>query len=53
MPCHTALRWCVAACAQGKAMDKAPAALQQPYLRVVSLQEEAGDSHSRFNFSWV
>ncbi|KAF5842327.1 MCM2/3/5 family-domain-containing protein [Dunaliella salina] len=36
---------------KGKAMEKAPAALQQPYLRVVSLQEEAGDSHSRFNFS--
>mmetsp|Transcript_129 Transcript_129/g.281 ORF Transcript_129/g.281 Transcript_129/m.281 type:complete len:744 (-) Transcript_129:832-3063(-) len=36
---------------KGKAMEKAPAALQQPYLRVVSLQEEAGDSHSRFNFT--
>lgn len=32
-------------------MEKGPVALQQPYLRVVSLQEEAGDSHSRFNFT--
>ncbi|KAJ9517956.1 hypothetical protein QJQ45_004274 [Haematococcus lacustris] len=36
---------------KAKAMDRGPAALQQPYIRVVALQEEAGDSHSRFNFS--
>ncbi|GFH31188.1 DNA helicase, partial [Haematococcus lacustris] len=35
---------------KAKAMDRGPAALQQPYIRVVALQEEAGDSHSRFNF---
>jgi hypothetical protein len=32
-------------------MDRAPAALQQPYIRATSLLEEAGDSHSRFNFT--
>jgi len=36
---------------KGKAMEKGSASLQQPYIRVVCLQEEAGDSHSRFNFT--
>jgi hypothetical protein len=34
-------------------MERGPAALQQPYIRVVSLKEEEGDSHSRFNFTYV
>lgn len=34
-------------------MEKGPAALQQPYVRVVSLQEEAGEAHSRFAFTCV
>lgn len=39
---------------KGKAMEKGAAsiaALQQPYLRVVSMIEESGDNHSCFNFT--
>ncbi|GAX74631.1 hypothetical protein CEUSTIGMA_g2079.t1 [Chlamydomonas eustigma] len=36
---------------KGKAMEKGMNSLQQPYIRVVSMMEEAGDSHSRFNFT--
>ena len=36
---------------RGKAMEKGVQSLQQPYIRVVSMTEEAGDSHSRFNFT--
>eukprot|EP00798_Chlamydomonas_sp_ICE-L_P022234 gene22234-29301_t len=36
---------------RGKSMDKGQVALQQPYIRAVALEEEAGDSHSRFNFT--
>lgn len=32
-------------------VDKGNTAIQQPYIRVVSISEEAGDSHSRFNFT--
>ncbi len=32
-------------------MEKGINSLQQPYIRVVSMTEEAGDSHSRFNFT--
>ena len=32
-------------------MEKGTQLLQQPYIRVVSISEEAGDSHSRFNFT--
>jgi DNA replication licensing factor MCM5 len=34
-----------------KSKDKNASALLQPYLRAVSMVEEAGDSHSRFNFT--
>jgi hypothetical protein len=36
---------------QGKALEKGTSSLQQPYIRVVSMREETGDSHSRFNFT--
>ncbi|GIL54329.1 hypothetical protein Vafri_9903 [Volvox africanus] len=36
---------------KGKAMDKGATSLQQPYIRVVSIMQEAGDAHSRFKFS--
>ncbi|KAG2489331.1 hypothetical protein HYH03_012163 [Edaphochlamys debaryana] len=36
---------------KGKAFDKGSASLQQPYIRVVSVMQEAGDAHSRFKFS--
>lgn len=35
---------------QGKAMDKGAVSLQQPYIRVVSIMQEAGDAHSMFKF---
>ena len=34
-----------------KSKEKNASALLQPYLRAVSMIEEAGDSHSRFNFT--
>eukprot|EP00198_Chlamydomonas_reinhardtii_P000640 XP_001689975.1 minichromosome maintenance protein 5 [Chlamydomonas reinhardtii] len=36
---------------RGKAMDKGVTTLQQPYIRVVSVMQEAGDAHSRFKFT--
>ncbi|GFR48027.1 hypothetical protein Agub_g9859 [Astrephomene gubernaculifera] len=36
---------------KGKAMDKGAVSLQQPYIRVVSVMQEAGDAHSRFKFT--
>ncbi len=32
-------------------MDKGAVSLQQPYIRVVSVMQEAGDAHSRFKFT--
>ncbi|GLC34924.1 hypothetical protein PLESTB_001178700 [Pleodorina starrii] len=36
---------------KGKAMDKGATSLQQPYIRVVSIMQEAGDAHSSFKFT--
>ncbi|KXZ53157.1 hypothetical protein GPECTOR_7g1049 [Gonium pectorale] len=36
---------------KGKAFDKGSTSLQQPYIRVVSIMQEAGDAHSRFKFT--
>lgn len=38
---------------KGKALEKGSNALQQPYIRIISMTEEEGDSHSRFNFTQV
>jgi DNA replication licensing factor MCM5 len=32
-------------------MDKGAGSLQQPYIRVLSVMQEAGDAHSRFKFT--
>ena len=32
-------------------MDKGAVTLQQPYIRAVSIMQEAGDAHSRFKFT--